>query len=107
MHCVRRGADVSGHLVTTTFDTSVSDLHLHVKREVVITRRENVWCACRWNIAPHDFAVKQRKLQEFLDKGKAVAVAVTYDHRAKTWQEQYPKAVEVRPPLPRTHPQPL
>ena len=89
--------------MTTTFDTSVS--HLHLKIEVVITRRENVWCACRWNIAPHDFAVKQRKLQEFLDKGKAVAVAVTYDHRAKTWQEQYPKAVEVRPPLPHKHAQ--
>lgn len=43
--------------------------------------------------------MKQRKLQEFLDKGKTVAVAVTYDQRAKTWQEQYPRAVEVRPPL--------
>jgi translation initiation factor IF-3 len=51
---------------------------------------------CRWNIAPHDFAVKARKLEEFLEQGKTVSVAVTYDHRPKTWQEQYPKAVEVR-----------
>jgi translation initiation factor IF-3 len=50
---------------------------------------------CRWNIAPHDFAVKARKLEEFLEQGKTVSVAVTYDHRPKTWQEQYPKAVEV------------
>ena len=50
---------------------------------------------CRWHIAPHDFAVKQHKVQELLDKGKTVSVGVTYDHRPKTWQEQYPKAVEV------------
>jgi hypothetical protein len=54
---------------------------------------EQGWC--RWNIASHDYAVKRRKLQEFLEKGKTVSVAVTYDHRPKTWQEQYPKAVEV------------
>ena len=36
-----------------------------------------------------------RKVQEFLDKGRLVAVSTTYDHKPKKWPEQYPKAVEV------------
>eukprot|EP00892_Ulva_mutabilis_P010393 jgi/Ulvmu1/7726/UM039_0032.1 len=48
-----------------------------------------------WNIAQHDLDFKIRKIDEFLGKGKLVAVSTTYDHKPNKWQQQYPKAVEV------------
>lgn len=50
---------------------------------------------CSWNIAKHDLDVKMRQVEEFLNKGKMVAVSTTYEYRGNKWQEQYPKAVQV------------
>jgi hypothetical protein len=50
---------------------------------------------CRHNIAPHDLETKTKQLEDFLSKGRQVAVSVTYETRAGKWKEQYPKAVQV------------